>query len=102
MSIDYAVLTVRMLHRGVRVRAAPAQSNERLSFDSSALEVMTDFSVVPAATTLATATLDEANQLMIRRGVRSLIVLDGATQQVVGMIGVRDVLGERPMQIALE
>ncbi len=101
MMIDYAALPLRPLQGAVRVRAATPQGGDRLTLDSRALSVMTDFAVVPAATIEAGVSAVEANNFMIRRGVRSLLVVDHA-QRVVGIVTAVDILGERPMQIALE
>src|SRR5262245_35742295 len=100
MTLDYTALPVRTLPSRARVRTATLQSGERLTFDSRALSVMTDFTVVPAATIESGASAEEANQFMIRRGVRSLLVVDHA-QRLVGIVTASDILGERPMQIAL-
>jgi CBS domain-containing protein len=101
MALDYAALPLRPLERDARLRAATPQSGERRTLDSRALSVMTDFAIVPAATIEPDASVDDANRSMIRRGVRSLIVVDHASR-VLGMITATDILGERPMQIARE
>jgi CBS-domain-containing membrane protein len=101
MTLEYAALTLRPLKAGARLRPATPHGGGRLTLDSRALSVMTDFAVVPAATIEPDASVDDANRFMIRRGVRSLIVVDRA-QRVLGIITATDVLGERPMQIALE
>jgi CBS domain-containing protein len=101
MTLDYAALPLRRLRSGARLRAATPHSGERLTLDSRALSVMTDFAVVPAATIEPDASVDDANRSMIRRGVRSLIVVDHA-QRVLGIITATDILGERPMQVALQ
>jgi CBS domain-containing protein len=101
MTLDYAALPLRTLKPGTVLRAATPHSGERLTLDSRALSVMTDFAIVPAATIEPDASIGDANRTMIRRGVRSLIVSDHA-QRVLGIITATDVLGERPMQIALE
>lgn len=101
MTLDYAPLPLRPLANGVGLRAATPHSGERLTLDSRALSVMTDFAIVPAATIEPSASVDDANRFMIHRGVRSLLVADHA-ERVVGMITASDMLGERPMQIALE
>lgn len=67
--------------------------------DSPAIEAMTDFSRIPTVTVGAGASLREANATMISRGVRLLMVSD-SEEQVEGLITARDLLGERPMQIA--
>lgn len=67
--------------------------------DSPAIEAMTDFSRIPTVTIGAGASLREANATMISRGVRLLMVSD-SEEQVEGLITARDLLGERPMQIA--
>jgi len=100
MTLDYAALPLRQLRSDARLRAATPHSGERLTLDSRALSVMTDFAIVPAATIEPDASVDDANRSMIRRGVRSLIVVDHA-RRVLGIITATDVLGERPMQVAL-
>ena len=101
MPLDYSVLPLRGLAARAGLRAVTPQSGERLTLDSRALSVMTDFAVVPAATIEPHASVDDANRSMIRRGVRSLIVVDH-DRRVLGIITATDVLGERPMQLALE
>jgi CBS domain-containing protein len=101
MTLDYAALPLRRLRSGARLRAATPHSGERLTLDSRALSVMTDFAIVPAATIEPGASVDDANRSMIRRGVRSLIVVDH-DRRVLGIITATDVLGERPMQVALQ
>jgi CBS domain-containing protein len=101
MSLDYAALPLRPLASAARIRAATPHGGERLTLESRALRVLTDFAVVPAATVEPGMPVREANEYMIRRGVRSLIVVDAAGR-VVGMITATDILGERPIQAALE
>jgi CBS-domain-containing membrane protein len=98
---NYAALTLRPLKTGLRIEPPTPRASERLTLDSRALSVMTDFAVVPAATIEPAASVDDANRFMIGRGVRSLLVIDHA-QRVIGMVTASDILGERPMQLALE
>lgn len=67
--------------------------------DSPAIEAMTDFSQTQVVTIGADATLLQANALMIARAVRLLIVV-GANEQLEGLITARDILGEKPLQLA--
>lgn len=67
--------------------------------DSPAIEAMTDFSRTQAVTIAAGASLAEANATMISRGVR-LLLISGGDDRVEGLITARDILGERPMQVA--
>jgi CBS domain-containing protein len=69
----------------------------RVRADSPAVEVMTDLRRVSAATIGADMPINQANQAMIHRGVRSLIVTDG--QRALGIMTATDVLGEKPMQV---
>jgi signal-transduction protein with cAMP-binding, CBS, and nucleotidyltransferase domain len=68
--------------------------------DSPAIEAMTDFARINAVTIAAGASLAEANARMISRGVR-LLMVSGADEQVEGLISARDVMGEKPIQMAL-
>ena len=72
----------------------------RVTMSSSALCVMTDFRKTPVATVGPDATLVQATDEMIARGVRLLIVMEG--EGVLGLITARDTRGERPIQIVRE
>ncbi len=100
MALDYAAIALRPLKLGARLRAASPHGGERLTLDSRALSIMTDFAVVPAATAAPDTAVDEANRVMIGRGVRSLIVVDAAGV-VAGFVTATDILGERPFQASL-
>lgn len=65
---------------------------------SSALEVMTDLRYVPAAVIQDSVDVETATQKMIARGVRALLVVDGA-EDVVGIITARDLIGDRLLRI---
>ena len=65
--------------------------------DSPAIEVMTDLQQVSAATIGPEASLSQATQKMIARGVRLLLVVD-ADDAILGLITARDTMGERPVK----
>lgn len=69
--------------------------------ESPALCVMTDLKQVSAATIAPTATLAQANQTMISRGVRLLLVTD-RDDEVLGLITARDTQGEKPIKLIQE
>src|SRR5574340_15063 len=73
----------------------------RVRLDSPAIDVMTDLRRIPAATISADVTMDEANRIMILRGVRLLLVTD-EKKRVAGLITATDILGEKPMQVVTE
>lgn len=82
--------------------AQPAQKvPERVRIESSALEVMTDLTRVTAVIILAGDTVDEAHHRMIQRGVRLLLVVD-QDRKVHGVITANDVLGEKPVKVAVQ
>ena len=96
---DYAPLIARPLGRRgpcTLANLVPA----RVTLESPALEVMTDLSRVTAVSIASLASIQEANQYMIARGVRSLFVLSG--DDVAGLVTATDVLGDRSMMVAQE
>jgi CBS domain-containing protein len=100
MDREYHPLAAHRLQPGARYHQ-PGQDPERVRMDSPALAVMTDLRQIPAATIDLEAPLDAANRFMIRRAVRLLLVSDDA-RQVLGLITANDILGEKPVQFALE
>ncbi len=67
--------------------------------DSPAIEAMTDFARISAASIALDASLAHANATMIARSVRLLLVTT-ATGQVAGLVSARDLMGEKPVKIA--
>jgi CBS domain-containing protein len=100
MNREYNPLGAHRLQSGAR-HHQPGQDPERVRIDSPALAVMTDLRQIPAATIDLEAPVDAANRFMIRRGVRLLLVSDDE-RRVLGLITSNDVLGEKPVQFALE
>ena len=65
---------------------------------SPALDVMTDFTRMASVSIAPDASLFSANETMIARGVRLLLVV-ADDQSLLGIVSTRDTLGERPMQL---
>ena len=101
MERDYQPLPVRALGTSAGFRRPSAAQAGRVTLESSALEVMTDLLRVSPATIRPQAPLVGANQFMITRGVRLLLVVDDQ-EAVLGVLTATDVLGERPMRVATE
>ena len=98
---DYPPLAFGMLQAGVAY-ARPTQTlPETVTLDDPALQVMTDFESVTAIIILPGDTVDEARGRMIQRGVRLLLVVD-QNRNVLGLVTVIDILGEKPMQVAVQ
>lgn len=102
MDRDYHALPIRELGAGAGFRRPVQTQAARVTSESPALQVMTDFARVSPATIRPQAPLAGANQFMITRGVRLLLVVDEAHEQVLGVITAADALGERPMLVATE
>jgi len=95
----YRALRQSKARSGASYRLQSRTSELRVQASSPATDVMTDLSRVAAVTIAAGASVDEAHQTMISRGVRALFVVDDA-RAVLGIITANDLLGERPIQIA--
>jgi CBS domain-containing protein len=67
--------------------------------ESPAIEAMTDFLRVSVVVIGPDASVVEANSQMISRGVR-LLMVTSADDRLEGLITARDILGEKPMQVA--
>jgi len=95
---DYQPLPIRELGAGAGFHRPTQSLAERVSLDSPALQVMTDLTRVSPAIIRPQAPLAGANQFMIARGVRLLLVV-GDDEKVLGVLTATDLLGERPTQV---
>src|SRR5262245_47092337 len=98
---SYKSLPMLKMPAGVTCQPPSAYAPKPVKADTPAIEVMTDLRQVPAATIHGDATLVQATQLMIARGVRLLIVV-GPNRAVEGLITASDTLSERPINIMRE
>lgn len=88
---------------GLRPLKADAACRQPSSYnpvqvDTPAIEVMTDFQVVSPVTIRPGATLAQATNAMISRGVRLLFVVN-SDDAIIGVITARDTTGERPIKL---
>ena len=98
MMNEYKSLVVQHLSGSILV-AKPA-SPKPVTFDSPALDVMTDLRQIHAAVIAPDITMEIANTYMMQRGVRTLLVMYDDT--VAGIITATDILGEKPMRFIQE
>jgi CBS domain protein len=98
---EYAPLPYAVAKPGDRYDLPVPGARAPVHLDSPAIDVMTDLRVINAVTIDARASLDDANRVMIARGVRALFVADDA-RHVQGLITASDILGERPVKFAQE
>lgn len=98
MAQDYQPLPFHRLDSGARYFRPRQSLPERVTAADPALMAMTDLSQVTAYTTELTTPLSKAQDLMIKRGVRLLLV-NNANHQVIGLITSRDIEGEKPARI---
>jgi CBS domain-containing protein len=97
----YTPLPIRELGSGASFRRPTQPVPAGVTLESPALHAMTDLARVSPATIRPQAPLAGANQFMITRGVRLLLVVD-EHDAILGVITASDILGERPMQAAIE
>jgi CBS domain containing-hemolysin-like protein len=101
MNRAYQPLPSRELGANAGFRRPMQPQPPRVSAESSALDVMTDLTRTAPATIRPQAPLAGANQFMITRGVRLLLVADDH-ENVLGVITATDILGEKPVRAAIE
>lgn len=98
---DYEALAIRELGPGAGFRRPIGAPAGPVTLESGAVEVMTDLTATTPATIRPQAPIDAANQFMITRGVRLLLVVD-EREVVLGLITATDILGEAAMRAATE
>ncbi len=101
MERDFQPLRIRELGANAGFRRPVQPPVPRVGAESPAAQVMTDLTRVAPATIRPGAPLGAANQFMITRGVRLLLVVDDH-EVVLGLITATDLLSEKPMRTAIE
>ena len=101
MDRNYQPLPTRELGENAGFRRPMQPQPPRVSAESPATDVMTDLTRTAPATIRPQAPLAGANQFMISRGVRLLLVIDDH-ETVLGVITATDILSEKPMRVATE
>ncbi|HTQ76909.1 MAG TPA: CBS domain-containing protein [Burkholderiales bacterium] len=101
MDRQYHALPIRELGEGAGYRRPVQARPARVTLESPAREVMTDLQRTAPATIRSQAPVEGANQYMISRGVRLLLVAD-ARDVVEGLITATDILGVKAVQIMTE
>lgn len=100
MHRDAALPTFR-LQPGVSLAQVQLQAQDTVTLDSPALQVMTDLTLVKAATTHPSTSLRQAEQMMIYQGVRMLFVVSDMPA-LEGLITTTDMGGDRSMALVAE
>ncbi|MEK6592155.1 MAG: CBS domain-containing protein [Pseudomonadota bacterium] len=98
---DYSPLASAYIQADVGYAQPTQTTPDRVMLDSPATDAMTDLTRLTAVIILAGDGVDEAHRRMIQRGVRLLLVVD-QDRKVLGVITANDVLGEKPVRIAVE
>ena len=101
MNRDYQPLPIHELGANAGFRRPLQPQAPRVGAESPAVQVMTDLARVAPATIRPQAPLAGANQFMITRGVRLLLVTDDH-ENVLGLITATDILSEKPMRAAID
>ena len=100
MTRTYPPLSATTLQPDVTYLRPMQMLPQSVKFEDPALDIMTDLKKVAAATIDANVTMETANAVMIKRGVRLLLVVE--REVVTGIITATDVLGEKPLKLIQE
>jgi signal-transduction protein with cAMP-binding, CBS, and nucleotidyltransferase domain len=100
MNTVTALSTFR-LDRGISIAQAQPQTPSTVRLESPALQVMTDLTLVKAATIQPATSLRQAEQMMIYQGVRMLFVVTDMPS-IEGLITSTDLRGDHAMRIVSE
>jgi CBS domain containing-hemolysin-like protein len=95
------ILPTFPLEPGTALAQAQPGHTRLVTLDSPALEVMTDLTLVKAATIMPSTPLRMAEQLMIYQGVRMLFVV-AEMPAIEGLITASDLHGEKQMRLVHE
>lgn len=98
MKHTYHSLPLHRLDQGIRHARPKQQLPRRITADDPALSVMTDLCQVTAVTTELSTPLSKGLDMMVKRGVRILLICD-ADDNILGLLTSRDIDGEKANRI---
>lgn len=98
MKHSYCSLPLHRLDRGIRHARPKQQLPRRITADDPALSVMTDLCQVTAVTTELSTPLSKGLDIMVKRRIRVLLVVD-ADDNILGLVTSRDIDGEKVNRI---
>ena len=101
MSYYYKALPYFAIAADAKINRRTFNRPTNVSFQDSALLVMTDFNEITPFSIEATASIDAANDKMIACGVRLLFATDNSGT-LLGLVTATDILGEKPLQYLKE
>ena len=101
MASDFHALDTGELGAGVTICRPELAQAALVTLESPALQVMTDLRKVSPAMIGPGSLAEGANQYMIFRRVRLLLVVD-EKESVIGVVTATDILGERPTLVAAQ
>ncbi len=95
--MSFRVLQSANVTRGTTFHRPDHHRHPPVTVAAPALDVMTDLKKTTAITVHPQESLDAAQQRMIQKAVRMLLVVD-YNDELVGIITATDILGEKPIQ----
>ncbi len=101
MQRKYKPLDMKLLQHGAGFVMPGGGTPKSVDPDSPAISVMTDLFHVTVATISADTTVAKANQVMIVRAIRLLLVVDRESI-ITGVVTARDTMGEKPIKLLKE
>lgn len=96
--MTYTRLPTSYLNQAVGLLRPACVLPERVTLESPALDVMTDFRRVTAFIATPGDTIIQAEERMHRRKIRLLFVMD-SQDRVAGLITATDIQGEKPLKV---
>jgi CBS-domain-containing membrane protein len=100
MSQDGALPTFR-IEPGTSIAQTQPRAAASVTLNSPALDVMTDLTLMRAATVHPSTLLPRAEQVMIYQGVRMLFVVTDMPS-IEGLVTATDLLGDKAMQVVTQ
>ena len=97
MEARFSPIRSRAMRAGTVVRDPRREAPLAVTLGDPAVAVMTDLARVPAVPVDPEVSIESAMRIMVRRGVRSLFVID-VENRVLGLITATDLLGEKPLR----